>query len=68
MDSFRKPVDIPIFLSGNFGELRSSHFHTGIDIKTQGKTGIPLHAIEDGWISRIGINAGGYGNVLYIEH
>lgn len=68
VDSFRKPVDIPIFLSGNFGELRSSHFHTGIDIKTQGKTGVPLHAIEDGWISRIGINAGGYGNVLYLEH
>lgn len=65
---FRKPVDIPIFLAGNFGELRSTHYHTGIDIKTQGKTGLNLYAIEDGWISRIGINAGGYGNVLYISH
>lgn len=65
---FRKPVEIPIFLAGNFGELRSTHYHTGIDIKTQGKTGLNLYAIEDGWISRIGINAGGYGNVLYISH
>ncbi|GHT40605.1 peptidase M23 [Bacteroidia bacterium] len=61
------PVDIPLFLSGNFGELRSNHFHAGIDIKTQG-IGVPVKAIKEGYIARIGISPYGYGNVLYIAH
>lgn len=36
-DYFQNPVDIPIVLAGTFGELRSNHFHAGIDIKTQKK-------------------------------
>ena len=39
----RKPMDIPVLLSGNFGELRSNHFHSGIDFKTQGVEGKPSH-------------------------
>ena len=50
---FRSPVNIPILLSGNFGELRSTHFHSGIDIKTQGKTGHNIYAAADGYVSRI---------------
>jgi len=45
---FIAPLNIPLFLSGNFGELRSSHFHTGIDIKTQGQTGFEVRSPEDG--------------------
>lgn len=37
----RNPFDFPILLSGNFGELRSNHFHSGIDFKTQGVEGKP---------------------------
>lgn len=62
------PVKIPIYLSANYAELRNSHFHSGIDIKTQGKSGIPVCAIEDGYISRIKTSSVGYGNSLYIEH
>ncbi len=62
------PVKIPIYLSGNFAEFRSEHFHSGIDIKTQGRTGIPIHAIADGYISRIGVSPVGYGNALYLTH
>ncbi|GHV58576.1 peptidase M23 [Bacteroidia bacterium] len=62
------PLDIPLYLSGNFGELRSNHFHSGIDFKTQGATGQPVRAVEDGYISRIGVSPYGYGNVLYIHH
>lgn len=62
------PVKIPIYLSGNFGEFRSEHFHSGIDIKTQGRTGIPIHSIADGYISRIGVSPVGYGNALYVTH
>jgi hypothetical protein len=62
------PVKIPVFLAGNFAELRPNHFHAGIDIKTQGKTGLPVFAAADGYISRISISPTGYGNVLYINH
>jgi hypothetical protein len=62
------PVDIPMLLSGNFGELRSNHFHSGIDIKTQGTTGKKVYAIADGYVSRIRVSANGYGRALYIHH
>ncbi len=65
---YELPVKIPIFLSGNFAELRPNHFHGGIDIKTQGKIGIPIYASADGYVSRINISASGYGNALYINH
>ena len=62
------PLDIPLYLSGNFGELRNNHFHSGIDFKTQGVTGLPVYAVQDGCISRINVSPYGYGNVLYIHH
>lgn len=67
-DYYIPPVKIPIFLAGNFAELRPNHFHAGIDIKTQGKIGIPVYAAAEGYISRIAITPSGYGNVLYINH
>ena len=36
------PLDIPIILSGTYGELRSNHFHSGIDIKTKGIQGLDV--------------------------
>jgi hypothetical protein len=62
------PVKIPVFLAGNFAELRPNHFHGGIDIKTQGKTGIEVDAAADGFVSRITISPTGYGRALYIDH
>ncbi len=64
----RNPFDFPILLSGNFGELRSNHFHAGLDFKTQGVEGKPVHAVADGYISRISVSPWGYGNALYINH
>ncbi len=63
---FRSPVDTRILLSGTFGELRSNHFHSGIDIK--GYVGQPLYAVAEGHISRIKIQRGGYGKVIYMSH
>ena len=57
-----------MILSGNFGELRADHFHSGIDIKTQGTTGHRVYAAADGYVSRIKIEAAGYGHTLYITH
>lgn len=65
-DYFISPVKTEIRLSGTFGELRSNHFHAGIDIK--GYIGLPLHAIADGYVGRIKVQAAGYGKVLYIHH
>ena len=66
--TFGVPFDFPLLLSGNFGELRSNHFHGGLDFKTQGKIGKPLLAIADGYISKVTVTAGGYGNAIYITH
>jgi hypothetical protein len=66
--SYSLPIDIPIFLSGTFGELRSSNIHAGIDIKTQGREGFPLKAVSDGYVSRIKVSTSGYGKAIYINH
>ena len=65
---FRPPFDFPLSLSGNFGELRSNHFHGGVDFKTQGEVGKPIHCIADGYVSRVLITPGGYGQAIYITH
>ena len=67
-DAFRSPLDIPLILAGTFGELRSNHFHSGIDIKTQQRQGLPVYAIGDGSVTRIKISHWGYGKVLYVAH
>lgn len=61
-------MDIPVVVAGTFGELRSNHFHSGIDLKTQKKEGIPIKATADGYISRIKIVQYGYGKALYVNH
>ncbi len=66
--SFRAPLDIPMVLSGNFGEIRADHFHSGIDIKTNGSTGYRVYSIDDGYVSRIKVQANGYGKSIYIDH
>lgn len=65
---FTNPLKIPLLLSGSFAELRSNHFHSGIDIKTQGRTGLPVYAVADGYVSRIVVSPTGYGKALYIDH
>ena len=62
------PLDIPIILSGTYGELRSNHFHSGIDIKTKGIQGLNVYSYASGHVSRIKVSHGGYGKALYIKH
>ncbi len=56
------------YLAGNMGELRSNHFHAGLDIKTGGVEGLPIYCSADGFISRIKVSAFGYGLALYVQH
>jgi len=62
------PIKIDMVLAGNFCEMRSNHFHTGLDIKTNKKVGYRLYAIEDGFISRIRVSPWGYGKAIYIQY
>ena len=65
---FISPLNIPLSLSANFGELRIDHFHSGLDIKTQSVTGKEVVASADGYVYRISVSPGGFGRALYIKH
>src|SRR6478735_11556234 len=65
---FRSPMDTPLYLSAPFGSLRDNHFHSGMDIRTYEKEGLPVYAIADGYVSRIKYSPYGYGKALYITH
>src|ERR1044072_1686231 len=65
---FRNPLNIPIQLASNFGELRTNHFHMGLDIRTQSRENLPVFAAADGYVSRIKIEKYGYGKAIYITH
>lgn len=66
--TFISPVKIPLLLSANFGELRIDHYHSGLDIKTQGTIGKEVVASADGFIYRISVSPGGFGKALYVRH
>jgi len=65
---FRYPLDLPPTTAGSFGELRPNHFHSGLDFKTNNRTGYPVRAAQDGYISRLRVQFGGFGNAIYITH
>jgi len=65
---FRYPLDLPPSTAGSFGELRPNHFHSGLDFKTNNRTGYPVHAVFDGYVSRLRVQFGGFGNAIYITH
>jgi len=65
---FRSPLDIPLKLAGNFGEIRPNHFHGGLDIKTESVEGKNIYAAAEGYVSRIKVSPWGYGKTLYITH
>ncbi len=54
--------------SANFGELRPDHFHSGVDIKTDGVEGKRVVSVADGYVSRIYLSPYGFGLALYIAH
>lgn len=60
------PLKRSIQLVSNFGELRTNHFHSGVDLRAA--IGTPVYSIDSGYVSRISVKAGGYGNALYITH
>jgi len=67
-DYFISPMDIPLSLTGTFSEIRTNHFHAGIDIPTNKKTGYPIFACADGYVSRIKVSPWGFGKAIYLNH
>jgi len=66
--SIAAPLEGPLTLSGTFCELRNSHFHGGIDLRTNGEEGLKIFSVEDGFVSRVRVSGSGYGKALYIDH
>ena len=67
-DYFRNPLDIPMSLAANFGELRPNHYHMGLDIRTQHRENLPVYAAADGYVARVEIEPAGFGQAIYICH
>jgi murein DD-endopeptidase MepM/ murein hydrolase activator NlpD len=67
-DYFRDPLEIPITLAANFGELRPNHYHMGLDIRTQHRENLPVFAAADGYVTRVQIEPAGFGQAIYIRH
>ncbi|MBO9681451.1 MAG: M23 family metallopeptidase [Flavisolibacter sp.] len=65
---FRHPLDIPMQLVANFGEIRTNHWHMGLDIRTQQRVNLTVRAAADGYISRVAVEPGGFGQAIYINH
>jgi hypothetical protein len=65
---FRHPLDIPMQLVANFGEIRTNHWHMGLDIRTQQRVNLTVRAAADGYISRVSVEPGGFGQAIYIDH
>src|SRR5829696_5356956 len=65
---FRNPLAIPMQLVANFGEIRTNHWHMGLDVRTQQKVNLPVYAAAEGYISRVSVEPGGFGQAIYITH
>ncbi len=63
-----QPIAGDVDFAGTFGELRSHHFHSGVDIRTGGQTGWPVRAVQDGYLSRMVVRPDGFGWALYLRH
>ena len=65
---FRNPLDIPMSLTANFGELRPGHWHMGLDLRTEQKENLPVHAAADGYITHVGVRPLSFGKFIIINH
>ncbi len=65
---FRYPLNIPLRLNANFGEMRPNHFHMGLDLFTERRENLPVYAPSDGWVSKLRIDPSGFGNAIYLSH
>ncbi len=65
---FQWPVKAKIAIVANFGELRSNHFHMGLDCRTDQHENVQVVAAADGYIAKVKIEPYGFGRCIYINH
>ncbi len=65
---FRNPLDVPMKLAANFGEIRFNHWHMGLDIRTEQRENLPVYAAADGYIAEVRVEPGGFGQAVFINH
>lgn len=65
---FRNPLDIPIKLAANFGEIRQNHWHMGLDIRTEQRINLPVYAAAGGYIAKVRVEPFGFGQAIFINH
>lgn len=65
---FRHPLNVPMALVANFGEIRTNHWHMGLDIRTQQRENLPVYAAAEGYVAKVSIEPGGFGQAIYINH
>lgn len=68
LNDYRWPLPDDFLTTSVFGDFRSTHFHGGIDISTEGREGIPVRAMRAGWVSLVRHAPHGYGNVVELTH
>ena len=65
-NDYAPPLKGPLLVTGTFGELRTDHWHAGLDFR--GATGTPVYAVQEGYVSRVVVKGGGYGQAVYVDH
>src|SRR5215467_12870218 len=65
---FRNPLDVPMKLAANFGEIRPNHWHMGLDIRTEQRENLPVYAAADGYIAKVRVEPYGFGQAVFINH
>jgi hypothetical protein len=65
---FRHPLNVPMQLVANFGEIRANHWHMGLDIRTQQRENLPVYAAAEGYVARVVVEPSGFGQAIYIAH
>ena len=63
-----QPMNLEPNLAGSFGELRNHHFHSGVDLRTNGEIGQPVRSVQEGYLKRLVVKPNGFGMALYIAH
>jgi len=62
------PTNASKIVTNQFGAYRKTHFHEGIDISTNKRTGYDVYAVRSGYVSRIRVSPNGYGKQLTLKH
>ena len=65
---FRWPTELNPDIVANMGELRSNHWHMGLDVRTNAQVNKKIVAAADGYISFVGIRPLSFGRWIVINH